>query len=99
MPVPLEQAWPAIEDYGIIGDCRTAALISRAGSIGWLCLPDFSSPSVFAQILDRRIAGQFTIKPHGAFKTTRRYADKTPVLETTFEGQQGAVRLTDVVPV
>ena len=97
--MPLEQAWPAIEDHGIIGDCRTAALISRAGSIGWLCLPDFSSPSVFARILDRRVGGEFAIKPRGEFKVTRRYVDKTPVLVTTFESAQGAVRLTDVLPV
>jgi GH15 family glucan-1,4-alpha-glucosidase len=100
MPGPSAQIWQsAIEDYGVIGDCRTAVLISRAGSVGWLCLPDFSSPSVFADILDRSVAGQFSIKPHGEFKTTRRYVDKTLVLETTFEGSQGAVRLTDVVPV
>jgi len=91
---------PPIKDYGIIGDCRTAALISREGSIDWLCLPDFSSPSIFGRILDRETGGLFLIRPRGEFTATRRYIDKTtPVLETTFEAPQGAVRLTDVAPV
>ena len=90
----------SIEDYGIVGDCRTAALISRAGSIDWLCLPDFSSPSVFAAILDRQRGGLFTIRPCGAFTATRRYVDETtPVLETIFQTPRGVVRLIDLMPV
>ena len=89
-----------IEDYGIVGDCRTAALISCAGSIDWLCLPDFSSPSVFAAILDRQRGGLFLIRPRGAFSATRRYVDETtPVLETIFETPRGVARLIDLVPV
>jgi GH15 family glucan-1,4-alpha-glucosidase len=91
---------PPINDYGIIGDCRTAALVSREGSIGWLCLPDFSSPSIFGEILDRKKGGLFRVNPRGKFKATRRYLESTtPVLETTFEGPRGAVRLIDVFPV
>ena len=73
---------PPIEDYGIIGDCRTAALISRGGSIAWLCLPDFSSPSIFGEILDHRTGGMFRIGPREEAAVSRRYFDKTPVLET-----------------
>ena len=90
---------PPIEDYGIIGDCRTVALISREGSIGWLCLPDFSSPSVFGEILDPRSGGLFSIRPRREAAISRRYRGKTPVLETTFKTPQGEVRLIDLVPV
>ena len=89
-----------IEDYGIVGDCRTAALISCAGSIDWLCLPDFSSPSIFAAILDPERGGLFRIRPRGAFRASRRYLDKTaPVLETIFDTPRGVVRLIDLVPI
>jgi GH15 family glucan-1,4-alpha-glucosidase len=95
-----ESLHPPIEDYAIIGDCRTAALVSRYGSVDWLCLPDFSSPSVFGAILDRDDGGLFVIRPGDEFTTTRRYLDKTsPVLETTFQTPQGTVRVTDLVAV
>lgn len=94
-----EARQPAIEDYGIIGDCRTAALVSRDGSIGWLCLPDFSSPSILGDILDRRAAGHCWIRPHDEFSMGRRYIDNTPILETTFETPKGSARLIDLVPV
>jgi GH15 family glucan-1,4-alpha-glucosidase len=60
-----QSAQPPIEDYAIVGDCRAAALISRDGTIGWLCLPDFSSPSIFGDILDRSGGGFFRISPTG----------------------------------
>ncbi|MGH6842777.1 MAG: glycoside hydrolase family 15 protein, partial [Methylocella sp.] len=90
---------PPIEDYAIVGDCRTAALISCDGSIGWLCLPDFSSPSIFGEILDRRTAGSFLLRPRDVFNVKRRYVSKTPILETMFETARGVVRLTDLIPV
>ena len=89
---------PEIGDYAIIGDCRTAALVSREGSIDWLCLPDFSSPSVFARLLDSERGGGFSIRPCQPFSTTRRYIGNTPVLETTFVTEGGAAKLIDLCP-
>ena len=90
---------PSIEDYGLIGDCRTAALVSRAGSIDWLCLPNFDSPSIFARLLDPVSGGCFSIRPSAPFTSTRRYIDATCVLETTFETHSGQIRILDLMPV
>ncbi len=87
-----------IADYALIGDCRTAALISRDGSIDWLCLPDFSSPSVFARLLDAD-GGRFSVSPTQPFTTTRRYIEGTAVLETTFRTSTGSARILDCLPV
>jgi GH15 family glucan-1,4-alpha-glucosidase len=89
---------PEIGDYAIIGDCRTAALISRAGSIDWLCLPHFSGPSIFAALLDQTRGGRFVIEPAQEFRSSRRYLPGTPVLETTLRTASGTVRLTDLMP-
>ncbi|MCC2649930.1 MAG: glycosyl hydrolase family protein [Microvirga sp.] len=95
------QRWtePEIGDYAIIGDCRTAALVARAGAIDWLCLPHFSGPSVFAALIDRRRGGTFSVTPEQQFKTKRRYVGPTAVLETTFETSTGTARLVDLMPV
>jgi GH15 family glucan-1,4-alpha-glucosidase len=88
----------AIGAYAIIGDCRTAGLVSKDGSIDWLCFPHFSGPSVFAALLDQERGGRFSIRPAGQFRSTRRYRGPTAVLETDFETPTGSARLTDAMP-
>lgn len=99
-PSPARSGQPPIEDYAVIGDCRTAALVSRQGSVDWYCLPDFSSPSVFGGILDWGAGGRFLVQPSEDFTVKRRYlAEATPVLETIFEVPQGTARIIDAVPI
>ncbi len=95
----LDVPYPSISDYAVIGDCRSAALVSKAGSIDWLCWPRFDSPSVFAALLDARRGGRFAVAPAGAFTAVRRYVGDTAVIETTFTTATGVARLTDLMPV
>jgi GH15 family glucan-1,4-alpha-glucosidase len=89
-----------IEDYALIGDCETGALVDRKGSIDWLCWPDFSSSACFAALLGTRENGYWAIRPAGkGWKATRRYREHTLILETLFESKQGAARLIDFMPV
>jgi GH15 family glucan-1,4-alpha-glucosidase len=89
-----------IEDYAMIGDCETAALVNREGSIDWLCWPDFSSSACFTALLGSEENGFWQIAPKGkGWKSTRKYRDHTLVLETTFESDDGAVRLIDFMPI
>ncbi len=92
-------AYPPIGDYGVIGDCRTAALISRGGSIDWLCLPHFSGDPLFGALIDRNRGGRFALRPSGEFHASRRYLDDTNVLESRFTTATGAAQLTDCMPV
>src|SRR5580704_3980046 len=88
-----------IEDYALIGDCETAALVGRDGSIDWLCWPRFDSPACFAALLGTPEHGRWLLAPQGAVKRThRRYSDKTLVLETTLETASGTVRIVDCMP-
>jgi GH15 family glucan-1,4-alpha-glucosidase len=88
-----------IEDYALIGDCETAALVSRAGSIDWLCWPRFDSSACFAALLGEREHGRWQIAPHAPEpKVTRRYREHTLILETDFETPEGAVTVVDFMP-
>jgi GH15 family glucan-1,4-alpha-glucosidase len=86
----------AIEDYGIIGDCETVALIGRNGSIDWLCLPRFDSDACFAALLGTRENGRWLLAPTSAVRnTTRNYRDHTLILETRFDTAEGSVTVID----
>src|SRR5215471_1713881 len=89
-----------IEDYALIGDCRSAALVSRDGSIDWLCWPRFDSDACFAALLGTRDHGRFRIAPADEVKRVRRrYRPDTLILETRFETDDGEVTLIDFMPV
>jgi GH15 family glucan-1,4-alpha-glucosidase len=88
-----------IEDYGAIGDSRSLALVGLDGTIDWLCLPELDSPSTFAAILDPERGGRFVLQPDVPFAVERRYLERTNVLETTFETDQGRVRVTDALTI
>jgi GH15 family glucan-1,4-alpha-glucosidase len=85
-----------IADYALLSDRHSAALVSRSGSIDWLCFPRFDSPSIFGRLLGDE-AGHWSIGATGATRVTRRYLDRTMVLETTFDTPTGTVAITDAL--
>jgi len=85
-----------IADYALLSDCRSAALVNRAGSIDWLCFPRFDGPSVFARLLDEQ-AGHWSIYPVDATEVSRRYIEGTMALETTFRTPTGSAVLVDAM--
>ncbi len=91
--------YPEIADYGVIGDCRSAALVSRYGSIDWLCWPRFDSPSIFAALLDHERGGHWRIAPVETCSGERKYLSNSNVLETKFTASRGTAVLTDLMPV
>jgi GH15 family glucan-1,4-alpha-glucosidase len=96
MTLSAHSPYPPISDYALIGDCHAAALVSRAGSIDWCCLPRFDDGSCFGRILDWEKGGYCSISPNGDdFTTFRRYIEGTLVLETTLRTGGGEARLLD----
>jgi GH15 family glucan-1,4-alpha-glucosidase len=88
-----------IEDYALIGDLQTSALVGRNGSVDWLCLPRFDSAACFAALLGEEGHGRWLIAPAGEVSgSSRRYREGTLILETDFETAEGAVRLVDFMP-
>lgn len=87
-----------IEDYALIGDCETAALVGLDGSIDWLCLPRFDSDSCFARLLGSKNNGYWRVAPLALRSVERRYRPGTLILETTFRTDDGSVRVTDFMP-
>ena len=88
-----------IEDYGLIGNCETAALVSKSGSIDWFCPPSFDSAACFAALLGTPDNGRFLIAPRDfSARVTRKYRDSTLILETRFETKDGAATLIDFMP-
>ena len=98
----MPEKYPQIEDYGLLSDCQTAALVSRTGSIDWLCLPRFDAGSTFGRILDWERGGYFSIQPagrHGEAQAHRDYLPDTLVLETTFRVEGGEAKLIDLLTI
>ncbi|MBQ0850018.1 glycoside hydrolase family 15 protein [Streptomyces sp. NPDC057621] len=90
---------PSIEDYALIGDHQTAALVARDGSVDWLCLPRFDSAACFAKLLGDDDNGHWRLAPKGADTCTRRaYRPDTLVLDTEWDTEDGSVRVTDLMP-
>jgi GH15 family glucan-1,4-alpha-glucosidase len=87
-----------VGDYALLSDCRSAALVSRDGSVDWLCFPRFDGPSVFARLLDAE-AGHFSVRPAADAEVTRGYVDQTMALATTFRTPTGVAVLTDALAV
>jgi GH15 family glucan-1,4-alpha-glucosidase len=92
MPLP-------IEDYAVVGDTGTAALIGRDGSVDWLCLPRFDSPACFAALLGDASHGRWLLGPVGEFRSERRYVGHSSVLETTYTTDTGSVKVVDAMPI
>src|SRR4051794_36442412 len=96
----MESRYQPIENYGVIGNLRTAALVGMDGSIDWLCLPHFDSPSVFAAILDDHKGGRFRIAPAGDdFRRKQFYWPDTAILVTRFLHDDGVGQIEDYMPV
>jgi len=94
-----DSPFPPIADYGFLSDCHTGALVASDGSIEWMCLPHFDSPSVFAAMLDRG-AGSFRVGPYGTYVPVgRRYLPGTNVIETTWMTPQGWLRVVDALTI
>ncbi|HEY7350618.1 MAG TPA: glycoside hydrolase family 15 protein [Ktedonobacterales bacterium] len=97
--VGVEPRYRAISDYGVIGDCRTAALVGPDGSIDWCCLPHFDSPAIFCRLLDAERGGFFRMNLAGGAQSAMAYLPGTNILETTLTNASGRLRLLDFMPI
>ena len=88
---------PRIEDYAFLSDTRSAAMVSRSGSVGWLTFPRFDSPAAMAALVGTQENGHFSISPVGEFRTERRYLPGPLVLETTHTTPHGTAVVTDAL--
>ncbi|MBF6592702.1 MAG: hypothetical protein IVW57_19500, partial [Ktedonobacterales bacterium] len=88
-----------IGDYGVIGDCRTAALVGPDGSIDWCCMPHFDSPAVFCRLLDATRGGYFRVAPVSGFRSAMAYMPDTNILDTGYETAGGRLRVVDFMPI
>jgi GH15 family glucan-1,4-alpha-glucosidase len=92
--------YPAIADHGLVGDLQTAALVTTEGTVDWLCLPRFDSPSVFASLLDHRAGGRFTLTPaSGKHNTCQMYLPNSAVLVTRYLSEGGVAEVADFMPI
>ena len=91
--------YPPIDDYALIGNCQSAALVSRDGSVDWCCFRRFDPRPSFSRRLDWRQGGHFRMAPSGRYEVTRRYLPGTNVLETRFRTRSGVLTLTDLMPI
>lgn len=85
-------------DYGIIGNCKSAALVSKYGSIEWCCMPNFDSSAIFAKILDDEIGGSFEIQIDDSYEIKQEYLWETNILSTVFDNGTDSFQLIDFMP-
>ena len=85
-------------NYGVVGNCRSAALISETGSIDWFCFPDFDSPSIFSKILDVEKGGEFSFEVSDKYSITQKYVENTNILSTLFTSEMGSFEVLDFMP-
>lgn len=85
-------------NYGVVGNCRSAALVSEKGSIDWFCFPDFDSPSIFSKILDVEKGGEFSFEVSDNYSITQKYVSNTNILSTLFTSDEGSFEVLDFMP-
>jgi GH15 family glucan-1,4-alpha-glucosidase len=85
-------------NYGVVGNCRSAALISEKGSIDWFCFPDFDSPSIFTKILDVEKGGEFSFEVSDIYSITQKYVENTNILSTLYTSDEGSFEVFDFMP-
>ena len=84
-------------DYGIIGNCKSSALVSKSGSIDWCCLPNFDSDAIFAKLLDNENGGNFDLITSEAYEIQQEYLPKTNIIVTRFKAEEGSFEIRDFI--